>query len=333
MKITFFDIAPGEKEIFSRFFSGVEVSFIEEKLNEDNASNYADSEIISVFVSSTVNKSVINAMPNLKFIATRSTGFDHIDNEYCKEKGIKVSSVPAYGSRTVAEFAFALLLTLSRKIFIAAKRLKEEGDFSFKGLEGFDLYEKTIGIIGTGKIGKNAIRIAKGFGMKVIAYDLYPDMDFAKEMDFEYETLPEVLSQADIITLHAPYTKENHHLLNRENIAMMKKGMYIINTARGELIDTDALVWGLNEGIIGALGLDVMEGEKELKEELNVLVSNKDAENYKTLLENKMLIEMPNVIITPHTAFNSKEAKGEIIKTTADNINGFISGTPQNLLK
>lgn len=336
MKITFFDINNEEKEVFSRSFSGVDVSFIEEKLNEDNSKNYVDAEIISVFVSSSVNKNVIDAMPNLKFIATRSTGFDHIDIAYCKEKGIQVSSVPSYGSHTVAEFAFALLLTLSRKIFTAVRRLKEEGGFSFKDLEGFDLYGKTIGVVGTGKIGKNLIKIAKGFGMNVIAYDLYPDMEFAKEVGFEYETLAEVISGSDVISLHTPYTKENHHLLNKENIATMKKGVYIINTARGELIDTDAIVWGLKEGIIGALGVDVMEGEKELKNEMEILSSVEKAEkvkDYKTLLEDKVLIEMPNVIVTPHAAFYSKEAEGEIIKTSADNISSFIAGNPQNLLK
>ncbi len=336
MKITFFEVPEKEQPIFLKAFDGVEVFCFENKLKEETAYLAKDSDIVSVFVGSLVDKSVVDTIPNLKFIATRSTGFDHIDREYCASKGIQVSNVPAYGSRTVAEFAFALLLSLTRKIFGAARQLKEQGEFSIFGFEGMDLNEKIIGVIGTGKIGKNVIRIAKGFNMKVIAYDLYPDVNFAKELDFEYKSLQEVLTQSDVITLHAPYTKDNHHLINKENIATMKKGVYLINTARGELIDTDALIWGLNEKIIGGLGLDVMEGERELKEEVEILASKSKSENvkdYKTLLEDRVLIEMPNVIITPHIAFDSKEAEGEIIKTTVENIKGFISGTTQNLVK
>jgi D-lactate dehydrogenase len=244
--------------------------------------------------------------------------------------------VPAYGSHTVAEFAFALLLSLSRKIFDATRQLKEEGSFSIFPLQGFDLNEKTIGVIGTGKIGKNAIKIAKGFNMNVLAYDLHPDMAFAAENNFIYKDFLSVLKESDVITLHAPYTKENHHLINKENISLMKKGVYLINTARGELVDTDALVWGLQEGIIGAAGLDVMEGERELKEEMEILASSEKAErvnDYRTLLEDRVLIEMPNVLITPHVAFYSKEAEEDIIKTTGENVQGFISGKPQNLVK
>jgi D-lactate dehydrogenase len=336
MKITFFEVPKEEREIFTNSLPGFEVSLFEEKLKQETAHLAKDADIVSVFVGSMVDKSVIDTIPNLKFIATRSTGFDHVDREYCASKGILISNVPAYGSRTVAEFAFALLLSLTRKIFSAARKLKEEGEFSIFGFEGMDLNEKTIGVIGTGKIGKNAIRIAKGFNMKVIAYDLYPDLNFAKELDFEYKSLAELVAQSDVITLHAPYTKENHHLINKENIATMKKGVYLINTARGELMDTDALVWGLNEKIIGGLGLDVMEGERELKEELEILASvdkSEKVKDYKTLLEDRVLIEMPNVIITPHIAFDSKEAEGEIIKTTIENIKGFISNTTQNLVK
>jgi D-lactate dehydrogenase len=275
-------------------------------------------------------------MPGLKFISTRSTGFDHIDCEYAESKGIKVSNVPAYGSYTVAEFTFALLLALSRKTCNAFDNLKQGANFNIFSLQGFDLYGKTIGVIGTGKIGKNVAKIAKGFNMNVIAYDIYPDMVFAKENNFEYKSLPEVISQADVLTLHVPYSKENYHLINKENISLMKKGVYIINTARGELIDTDALVWGLEEKIIAGAGLDVLEGERELKEEFEILADYSKAEgikDYKILLEDHVLIDMPNVIVTPHIAFYSKEAEKSIIETTAENIKGFISGNLQNLVK
>lgn len=335
MKIAFFEVPKEEDSIFSSLLEGLEVSFYEEKLTEENVSLAKEAEVVSVFVNSIVNKEIIDQCPNLKFVATRSAGFDHVDKEYCKSKGILLSNVPAYGCKTVAEFAFALLLTLSRKIFLADNQVKEEGDFSIFPLKGFDLAGKTFGVIGTGKIGKNSIKIAKGFDMKVIAYDLHPDIEFAQNTDFVYKKFDEVISEADIITLHAPYSKENFHLINKEVVSKMKKGVFIINTARGELIDTEALIWGLEEGIIGGAGLDVLEGERELKEEIELIYSEKKREkvkDYKTLYENRVLIDLPNVIVTPHIAFYSREAEGEIIKTTAENIKGFISGNPINLV-
>lgn len=339
MKIVFFEVPKAEQSIFSEFLQEIdaEVAFFEEKLDENNTQNAQDAGIISVFIGSTINKTAIDLLPNLKFIATRSTGFDHIDCEYALARGINVSNVPAYGSHTVAEFAFGLILNLSRNIIIANDYIRGSSDFNaFLKMEGFNLQNKTLGVIGTGKIGKNVIKIAKGFEMNVIAYDLHPDTAFAKENNFIYKSFQEVLSQSDILTLHAPYTKENHHLINKENISTMKKGVYLINTARGELIDTDALIFGLKEGIIAGAGLDVLEGERELKEEIEILASPQRSErvkDYKTLLEDRVLIEMPNVIITPHIAFYSKEAEMEIIKTTIENIKEFLSGSIQNAVK
>lgn len=317
MKIAFFGVAEKDKTIFEGVFGDAELAFFEEKLDENNAEKAKDAEVLCVFVSSVVNKNIIDALPKLKHIATRSTGFDHIDVRYAKEKSIQVSNVPAYGSNTVAEFTFALLLTLSRKIREANCALKENGDYSIPdNLQGFDLAGKTLGVIGTGKIGKNVVKIAKGFAMNVIAYDLYPDEAFAKEAGFEYKSFNEVISQSDIITLHAPYTKENHHLINKDNISMMKKTAYIINTARGDLIDTKALASALKEGIIAGAGLDVLEGEKEYKKGGSV-----------------PMCEMPNVVMTPHVAFNTVEAESRIMHTTVENIKGFIAGVPVNLVK
>lgn len=336
MKIVFFEVFNEEQENIKKLLLGHEVFCFEEKLSDENIDKAKDADIVSVFINSKVDKNIIDKLSNLKFIATRSTGYDHIDYEYANAKEIKVSNVPAYGSFTVAEFAFALLLTLSRKIYDAYNNLREGSDFSISTLKGFDLRGKTIGVIGTGKIGKNLIKIAKGFGMNIIAYDLYPDLAYAKEYNFEYKKLEEVLSLADILSLHVPYCKENYHLINKENISLMKKGIYIINTARGELIDTDALVWGLEEKIIAGASLDVLEGERELKEEIEILSDVSKAEkikDYKTLLEDHVLIDMPNVIVTPHIAFYSKEAEEEIVKTTIENIKGFMSGNLQNLVK
>lgn len=336
MKIVFFEVPKEEQVVYGDLLKDKDVSFYEIKLNEDSVHLAKDAEIVSVFINSELKKEIIDSLPNLKFVCTRSTGFDHIDVSYCATKGINVSNVPAYGSRTVAEFAFALLVNLSRKIFNATRQLKETGDFSIFSLKGFDLQGKTLGVLGTGKIGKNVIKIAKGFDMKVIAFDSYPDMNFAQENNFEYKKLPDLLTQSDVLSLHVPYTKENHHLINKENISLMKRGVYLINTARGELIDTDALVWGLKEGIIAGAGLDVLEGERELKEEIEILSSPEKSsrvKDYKTLLEDKALIEMPNVIITPHIAFYSQEAENEIIKTTVGNILGFISNIFTNIVK
>ena len=336
MKISFFEVPKEEEVVFLETFKEHNVSCFEEKLDEDSVGLAKDSEVISIFVQSVVNKDIIDLMPNLKFISTRSTGYDHIDKDYCAQKGMKVSNVPSYGSKTVAEFAFALLLNLSRKVFDADVQVKEDGDFSIFKLQGIDLNNKTIGVIGTGKIGKNSIKIAHGFDMNVIAYDLYPDTNYANKNNFQYKSLDELFRESDVITIHAPYTKENHHMINKDSISKMKKGVILINTARGELIDTDALIWGLEEKIIGGAGLDVLESERELKEETEILSSENKREkikDYKTLFEDRVLIDMPNVIITPHIAFYSKEAEYEIIKTTIENIKGFIFQNFQNLVK
>jgi D-lactate dehydrogenase len=336
MKIIFFEVPTVEQEMLKQFFPEDQVSFYQEKLTEENVALAKDAEVISTFINSMISSSIIDAIPTLKYITTRSTGFDHIDVAYARSKNILVSNVPAYGSSTVAEFAFALLLNLSRKVYLANQELKENADFSIYSFRGFDLKDKVMGVIGTGKIGKNFIKMAKGFGMRVVAYDLYPDMSFATEVGIEYKSLNEVFTLSDVISLHAPYTKENHHLINKDNISLLKKGMYLINTARGELVDTDALVSALNQGIIAGAGLDVLEGERELKEEVEILGNPNKRDkvtDYKTLLEDRVLINMKNVIVTPHIAFYSKEAEGEIITTTVENIKSFTKGTPVNVLK
>jgi len=180
-------------------------------------------------------------------IATRSTGFDHIDLKAAKEKNIPIAYVPGYGDNTVAEFAFGLILNLSRKIYTGFDQIRETGSFSLEGLRGFDLNNKTIGIIGTGRIGRYMVKIAKGFGMKVIAFDVKPDENFAKEMSFQYLSLDDVLVQSDIISLHVPYMKETHHLINSQNISKIKKGALLINTSRGAVVETESLIRGLNE--------------------------------------------------------------------------------------
>ncbi len=333
MKITFFETTPAEQEYLSQALQDMEVSFLQEKLTKETAAKAGQSDAVSVFVNSEVKQEVMDLLPNLKFITTRSMGFDHIDGAYAKGKGITVSSVPAYGSHTVAEFTFALMLNLTRKIFEAKHQLLEGEDFNISRLEGIDLYGKTLGVIGTGKIGKNVVRMAKAFGMTVLVSDVHPDEAFAAEAGCTYVQLPELLAQSDIVTVHVPYMKETYHLLNKDNIVLMKKGAYLINTARGEIVETDALVQALTSGRLAGAGLDVMESERQLKEETELLHhSPQELKDYKTLFEDHVLIDMPRVIVTPHVAFFTREAVQEILKTTVDNIRAFLAGKPQNVV-
>ena len=342
MKIAFFEmlgVFGGKynegKEVITKTFTNHEVSYFSEKLSEETALLSKDVDVVSVFNGSLVNRKVIDLLPNLKFINTSTTGFEHIDLGYCKEKGITVSNIPAYASVPVAEFTFALLLNLSRKVSKANSQLRQDDDFVITNLKGFDLSGKTLGVVGTGKIGRNVIKIAKGFDMKVIACNNVIDKAFEAEMKFTYKTFDEVVAESDIITLHVPYTKENDHLINKDVISKMKRGVYLINTARGGLIDTEALIWGLREGVIAGAGLDVLEGERELKEEVKILSSPEahTLKDYKTLLEDHMLIDMPNVVVTPHIAFYSAEAETEIIRITIENLKGFLDAAPINLVK
>ncbi len=332
MKIAFFEIEDWESDYVSRTCAdlntdqrGIELVFSKEKLDKDNLPQERDFDIISVFVGSIIDKDVINAFPNLKLITTRSTGFDHIDLKTAKEKNIAVTYVPGYGDNTVAEFAFGLILTLSRKIYEAYNRLRETGSFSSEGLRGFDLAGKTIGIVGTGRIGRHMIKIANGFGMNVLACDAFPKEELCRQLGFKYVSLDELLANSDIISLHVPYLPSTHHLINTNNVSKIKPGAIIINTARGAVLETDALISGLNNGIIAGAGLDVLEEEGFLGDEKSfVLNDREEGHNLKTIIQNHVLIDMPNVIITPHNAFNTQEALQRILDTDIENIRSFI---------
>jgi len=334
MKIAFFEIEAEEAVYFRDRLIGHEIDFYSERIDKHNLPIKRDYEAISVFTNCEVKTEVINALPNLKFIATRSTGYNHIDINVATAKNIIVSSVPHYGENTVAEFTFGLILTLSRKIFQAFDRIKEIGSFDTRGLQGFDLREKTIGVVGTGRIGRHVIRIAKGFEMNVIATDAFPDEKFASEMNVRYMPFEELISQADVITFHVPESPNTFHMLNMTNIHKIKRGALVINTARGSVIETSAIVKALNDGIIGGAGLDVLEEEVLTKDERDILIKGKAREhNLETILYNHVLVDMDNVIMTPHNAFNTKEALIRILDTTILNINSFVAGAPQNEIK
>lgn len=334
MKTIFFELEEWEKDYLSKHNNLGAMTFVDGHIDHIRLPYDKEADVLSVFIDSIVDETVLNHFPNLKLIATRSTGYDHIDIEACKKKGILVANVPTYGEDTVAEFTFALILTLSRKIFESYDRIKETGKFDLAGLRGFDLKGKTLGVIGTGKIGKNVIEIGNGFNMNIVAYDKFPDQTYAEKMGYKYLAFDEVLAQADILTIHVPYVPENHHLINAEAITKMKKGAYLINTARGGLIDTDALLKGLKDGVIAGAGLDVLEEEGVVKDELDFLTNNKfKEEDLKIVLENHLLVDMPNVVITPHNAFNTWEALKRILDTTITNIASFNAGQSTNIVK
>lgn len=333
MHITFFEIMPGEREALEAGLPpGHTVDFREEPLTPETFTLAADADIISVFVKSEVRQPVIDLLPNLKLIATRSMGFDHIDVAYAKTKGIRAVNVTTYASHPVAEFAFALLLTVTRRIYHAYDQLRDGTDFDIRGLKGFNLYGKTLGVAGTGRIGKNVATIAKGFGMQVLAYDVKPDEAFAAEHGVRYVPLPELVAYSDIISVHVPYLKETHHLFDRALFGQMKKGVIFINTARGEVVDTHALIAALRDGTVWGAGLDVLEAERQFHEEQREVAEDRGNIDYELLTANHVLIDMPNVIVTPHIAFETVEALAEISRSTAQSITNFIAGTEQPYL-
>jgi D-lactate dehydrogenase len=293
-----------------------------------------DATLLSVFIKSALSKKELEKFSKLRFVTTRSTGFDHIEIAAAKSRGILVANVPTYGENTVAEHAFALILSLSRNLRKAHFKTKE-GDFSLEGLMGFDLKGKTLGVIGTGHIGLHLIYMARGFGLRVLAYDVKKNNFLSEVLGFQYVSLDEVLGGSDIISLHAPYTPATHHLINSDNISKIKRGAILINTARGGLVETSALVKALDEGILSGAGLDVLEGEELILEERRLLATAEDKEAWEKLnvaLKNYVLLHRDNVIYTPHMAFYSKEAVMRILDTTISNIRGFLAGSPENVV-
>ena len=294
----------------------------------------AEVKALSVFVNSRVNAKVLDQFPNLKLIATRSTGFDHIDMDETHKRGIQVSNVPTYGENTVAEHTFALILSLSRNLRKAYFKTKD-GNFSLDGLMGFDLKGKTLGVIGTGHIGLHVIHMARGFGIDVIAFDVKKNHFLSEVLGFQYVDFDELLEKSDILSLHVPYMPATHHLINHQNIHKIRRGAVLINTSRGGLVETSALVKALDEGILSGAGLDVLEGEEFILEEKRLLDSSQDSaawENLQVTLKNHILLHRDNVVYTPHMAFYSKEAVIRILDTTISNIRSFLNGSVENLV-
>lgn len=321
IKTAMFDSREYDRPGFEKYGEKYEISFtfFETKLTRDTVPLAKGFDAVCVFVNDTVDKNVIDKLCEygVKAILLRCAGFNNVDLKYAKEK-IPVFRVPAYSPQTVAEHTAALLLCSIRRIHKAYIRTRNF-NFSVNDFTGFELMGKTVGIIGTGKIGKAFINICNGFSMNVLAYDLYPD----KSINAEYVTLDRIFSESDIISLHCPLTKENAYMINEESIEKMKKGVIILNTSRGSLIDTEALIDGIKQKKVGAACLDVYEEESDVFfEDFSGHIVQDD-----TLAR---LISMPNVIVTSHQAFLTKEALSSIAETTCDNIKKYFEGKPQN---
>lgn len=335
-KIAYFQAEPWERDYIKKIFPQDELEIYDVPLSPETMKKFPeiqDNDILSIFVQSEITKKVLDALPELRFIVTRSTGFDHIDIDECKRRGIIVSNVPYYGENTVAEHSFALLLALSRKIIPSVARTKQGNFYDISQLRGFDLKDKTIGIVGTGHIGQYMIRMAKGFSMNVLAFDVRPKRKISQELGFEYtKTLEDLLSRSDIISLHAPYLPATHHMIHKKNISKIKKGAILINTARGGLVETEAILQALLDGTLSGVGMDVFEEETLTRNEHLLLYQEFSNNVLEVALENHKLASMENVIITPHNAFNTVEAVQRIVDTTIENIRAFKAGKPVNLV-
>jgi len=330
MKIVIFEVEGWEREAFEDLQHNHDLHLTSEKLSADNASDYEDADIISTFIYSDLGRQTLEQFQQLKLIATRSTGYDHVDADTCREQDITICTVPRYGANTVAEHTFGLLLTISHRLNEAIDRTRK-GDFSPRGLQGFDLRGRTMGVIGTGDIGLHTIRIAGGFGMEVLAFDIRKNEQAAEDLQFTYVDFDELLSRSDVISLHVPANPQTEHLIGQEQFEKLKEGAVLLNTSRGVVVDERAMLRALAEGKLAGAGLDVLPQEPVIREEAELLRRvYEEQHDLDTLLADHVLIRLQNVVVTPHTAFNTREAVQRILDTTIDNIHGFVSGEPKN---
>lgn len=330
--IAFFEVRSEERAYLKRHLRPHTLYFFDEPIDEESLERVTDADVISVFIYSRVDAATLRRLPNLRLVATRSTGYDHIDLAYCREHGISVCNVPSYGENTVAEHAFALILSLSRNVHKSYVRMLRN-DYSIDGLTGFDLKGKTLGVVGGGHIGMHVVRIAKGFGMDVLVYDVSRQPFLAEVLDFRYAaTLEELLRQSDIISLHVPHNRHTHHLINMDNIRQVKKGAVLINTARGGVVQTEALLWGLENKVLGGAGLDVIEGEELILEEKQLLYKTDNPEKWRAIITSHRILAMDNVVFTPHNSFNSREALTRILDTTIENITAGLAQETRNVI-
>lgn len=334
VKLAFFGLDEHEQDVIRDAFageSGFDLALHPEPLTVENVSPARDADGIGVFVTSHVTREVLDRLPNLKVIATMSTGFDHIDFVACRERNIAVCNVPRYGDTTVAEFAFGLILALARRFRPTFARL-DRGDFSRAGLAGMDLAGKTLGLVGTGRIGSHLARIAHAAGMGVIAYDLRPNPALTEEYGVRYLDLDALLREADVISLHVPYTKATHHLIDAERLGLIKNSALLVNTSRGGVVDTRAVSDALREGRLGGVALDTFEGERVWIEEEFRGTGEASADELRDALASFGILRSDRAILSPHNAFNTREAVERILAASIENIRAFFAGNPQNVV-
>lgn len=324
MVISFFDITDEERTCFALLSSGHSCSYFKESLTIENVESIHDTEILYIRSFSLASATIIRRLPKLRFIATRSTGFDNIDIDYCKQNKIVVSNVPSYATNAVAEHTFGLLLSLAHNI-TSCVEISRTGRYVV-GPQGFDIFGKTIGIVGLGNIGVRVAEIAKGFGMRVLVNSKHPSSKRARMHGVKFIDLSTLLKESDIVTLHVPLTDETHHMLNMGNISFLKKGSILLNTSRGEIIETQAIHWALQHEILYGAGLDVLENEQGLKEYNG---GSKRGPLDITSLNYKFMIDK-RVLITPHNAYHTKEALDTILRISCENIMAFLEGNPIN---
>lgn len=332
MKIGVFETETWERDAFRALERENDLLICPDALGPATVEDYAEAEIVCTFIYSRISADVLERLPHLRLIATRSTGTDHIDLKACAARGVEVANVPSYGGTAVAEHVFALLSALSHRIVEAADRTRR-GDFSLAGLQGFDLAGKTFGVVGTGDIGRHAARIATGYGMRALGYDLAPDEAAARRIGFDYVEFDTLLAESDVISLHVPGGARTQNLISTAEFERMKDGVVLINTARGCVIEVRALVQALASGKVAAAGLDVLPEEPTLREEAELLrAAFRQEHNMETLLADHILLRLNNVVITPHSAFNTREAVRLILETSCENIRSFLEGAPRNLV-
>ena len=322
LKIAFFDAKSYDRKMFDEINKqfGFDIHYYKERLSINSMSLAHDSLAVCIFVNAECDRTVLQQLSQygVKVVALRCAGFNNVDLKAARELGIRVVRVPAYSPHAIAEYAMALMLCLNRKIYRSVSRTRE-GNFKLNGLLGFDMYGKTVGVIGLGRIARVLVQILHGFGMHILAYDIHPDAEFVAKYGVETVSLDELYSRSDIISLHCPLTPETQYIINSQSISKMKKGVMIINTGRGKLIKSEDLIEGLRSGQIGCAGLDVYE------EEANYFYEDRSD---KLIDDDKLalLLMMPNVIITSHQAFFTKEATSAIAQTTLQNIQDYING-------
>lgn len=318
-RIAFFDTKPYDRESFDSHNKNYDIHYFEDKLNAETAALSAGCQAVCAFVNDSIDSRVIDILVKngVELLLMRCAGYNNIDLRYAKDK-LTILRVPAYSPYAVAEHAMALILLLNRKIHKSYIRTRDH-NFSINGLTGFDLHGKTAGVIGTGKIGRVFLDICIGFGMDILAYDPHPDRGFAEEKGIEYAPLDKLFKESDIISLHCPLTKDTRYIISDDNLRLMKRNAYIINTSRGQLIDSEALLRALREKRIAGAGLDVYE------EEADVFYEDRSEEimDDETL---SLLVSMPNVIITSHQAFLTEEALSAIAQTTLANADDYFAG-------